>query len=334
MGAYGSPELYPYNSDDNNNKKKDKKNTHIAYKILMFVIGIVSSILSSLTIGFPIITIWLIADIIIWVYEEVHGSTKMTKILWKIQGWIYLILLLITPIVFGLAAVGERLEAEGGTDHTHIESEYTQETEPVQENRAGSRNQSNSSRVAIESVLNNIDWKAQAVSRAELKELLVERGYIETERDYVLDNIDWNTQALNRAHLCLDNYKNELTRKNLKEALTRDEFTETEIDYAISNIDWNAQAMRVANHYINMTENPITKVNLKEALTRDGFTETEIVRALRNDNIDWNEQAVRAANWYLDIYKNGLDRETLKEALTRNGFTGTEAEYALSQVGL
>lgn len=86
MGAYGSPELYPYNSDDDNKKKKDKNSTHIAYKILMIVLGIVLSIASSVKIGFPILTVWLIIDIVLLIVEAATGSTKITKLLWKIQG--------------------------------------------------------------------------------------------------------------------------------------------------------------------------------------------------------------------------------------------------------
>ena len=111
-------------------RKKTKKNTHIVYKILMIVLGIAFSISSSLTIGFPIITIWLLADSILWIVEAVHGSTKVTKILWKIQGWIYLISLAFITIGFGLKAVGERLVREGEADLARIESEYELETEP------------------------------------------------------------------------------------------------------------------------------------------------------------------------------------------------------------
>lgn len=148
MGAYGSPELYPYNSDDDNKKKNDKNSTHIAYKILMIVLGIIFSIVSSVNWKIPIITVWLIADVILWIVETATGSTKATKKLWKIQGWIYLICLILIPIGFGLFAVGKHLTESGEADLARIESEYGSETEAyieetVQEKQTASEDELN-----------------------------------------------------------------------------------------------------------------------------------------------------------------------------------------------
>lgn len=372
MGAYGSPELYPYNFDNNNNKKKDTtNNTHIAYKILMLVIGIVASILSSLTIGFLNITIWLITDIIIWVYEAVRGSTKVTKILWKIQGWVYLILLIIIPIVFGLAAVGNQLGAEVGADPTHIESEYTQETEPFQENKA----------TVPEAKAKAIEKYNNERSEAEFKQSCSDLDYkefmrypekhmgdkVKLECKVVQNVMDTNGNiAFYHGQTRDDNgywYGNEFVifddRSDHTRILEDDiitvygKFTGMETVQRVLGQGYNSELPAIEMLYVDIaseeeqrqsdiearalqyaSSSALSKNRIIQQMQKEGYSEKELAKALNNIDVDWNEQAVRAANWYLGIYKNGLDRETLKEYLTRNeGFTGTEAEYALSQVG-
>lgn len=373
MGAYGSPELYPYNSDDDNKKKKDKNSTHIAYKTLMIVLGIIFSIASSVTYKFPILTVWLIADIILWIVEAATGSTKATKKLWKIQGWIYLICLILIPVGFGLFEVGKRLAESGEADLARIESEYESETEAYIEETVPETRETVLETSALEKYQNeqSEDDFRQSCSGIDYKEFMrypekhvgdkvkleckVVQNVVDTNGNldfYRVQTKDDDGYWLGNEYVVIDD-RSDHTRILEDDLITiygrfggletiqrvlgqgyNSELPVIEMVYAdIASEEEQMQSDIEARALQYANNSALSKNRIMQEMRSEGYTEKELVKALQNIDVDWNEQAVKAANWYISTYPD-IDREMLKEQLTRNeGFTGTEAEYALNKVG-
>lgn len=367
MGAYGSPELYPYNSDDDNKKKNDKNSTHIAYKILMIVLGIIFSIVSSVNWKIPIITVWLIADVILWIVETATGSTKATKKLWKIQGWIYLICLILIPIEFGLFAVGKHLTESGEADLAHIESEsYIEETVPetretVLETNALEKYQNEQSEEDFRQSCSEITYKEfmrypeKHVGDKVKLECKVVQNVMDTDGNldfYRVQTKDDDGYWLGNEYVVIDD-RSDHTRILEDDLITiYGRFGGLETIQRVLGQGYNSELPVIEMVYVDIASeeeqmqsdiearalqyannSALSKNRIMQEMRSEGYTEKELVKALQNIDVDWNEQAVKAANWYIGTYPD-IDREMLKEQLTRNeGFTGTEAEYALNKVG-
>ena len=243
MGAYGSPELYPYNSDDNNNKN----NSENKFVIIARFIVIVLISLMSLCIYLHSKNMNIIPEI------NIAANTTETPVKAELQT---------------IENQNEQSSAEFNQNNSVQKTTgigngqavkraniyiNTYGDEVVRVNLREVLTKEGFSRTEIDYALSNanINWNKQAVKRANiyintykdkivranLREVLNKEGFAETEVEYALNNIDWNEQAVKRANIYIELYNGSIDREKIKKYLTEIEgFAETEVEYALSQV--------------------------------------------------------------------------------------------------